>query len=192
MEKVAKIIEPIFEDTLKLYDFSKYPSTYYDQAKLQFPKLKVNDELIERSLLWKWGHAKKANYPQRHRDLISEIQRLWPKFTDNTLSADPKVTFNWWTKNLEKRTRYITVAYLTHLIHHQENIPIIDQHNFRAMNDLLNKAQGSSFSKKKPSNWNDILALKTFMLSLQEFFPQYSFAELDRFLMMFGRYHAVR
>mgnify|MGYP006178047015 CR=1 FL=1 len=96
------------------------------------------------------------------------------------------------TKNLEKKTRYITVAYLTHLIHHHANIPIIDQHNFRAMNDLLNKAQGSSFSKKKPSNWNDILVLKNFMLSLQEYLPQYSFAELDRFLMMFGRYHAVR
>jgi hypothetical protein len=52
------------------------------------------------------------------------------------------------TKNGNKR--YITVSFITHLIHHNE-IPIIDQHNFRAMNFLENKFNLEN-SKKSPSN----------------------------------------
>ncbi|KKO46571.1 hypothetical protein WG68_04520 [Arsukibacterium ikkense] len=191
MENIAKIVEPIFDATLNLYDFSKYPSSVYNEAKEHFPKLTVSNELIERSLLWKWGHVKKDNYPQKHKELIAEIQAFWPEFKAN-LTNDPELTFNWWQKKLVKKTRYISIAYLTHLIHNQSNLPIIDQHNFRAMNDLFIRAGHDFLPKKKPSNWDDIVALKKFMAALQLYFPKRSFAEIDRFLMMYGRYHAKR
>lgn len=37
-----------------------------------------------------------------------------------------------------KSVRYITIAFITHLVHHFKGIPIIDQHNFRAMNYFTN------------------------------------------------------
>ncbi|MBU6206012.1 MAG: hypothetical protein KJS45_11570 [Bacteroidetes bacterium] len=38
---------------------------------------------------------------------------------------------------IEEYGRYITIAFITHLVHHSKGIPIIDQRNFRAMNYFL-------------------------------------------------------
>ena len=77
------------------------------------------------------------------------------------------------------------MAFLTHLSHPDE-IPIIDQHNFRAMNYLLNHLGYNSQSKKKPSNWNDIIQLKDFMNVVCKKIKK-EHLELDKFLMMYGR-----
>ncbi|MCY1310284.1 hypothetical protein D9M70_604600 [compost metagenome] len=61
-------------------------------------------------------------------------------------------------------------------------MPIIDQHNFRAMNHL----RRVSSAKKKPSNWCDIVRLKHFLREASERFQRPE-AEFDKYLMMYGR-----
>ncbi|MCU0493847.1 MAG: hypothetical protein MUD01_19830 [Chloroflexaceae bacterium] len=187
--EAAQIVEQItqtFEQVLNEYDFRKYPAANYDHFKTTFSKLNPTNSDIENAMVWKWGHWDKPNYPQHHKDLISEIQSHWPQFVASGSSATSRQTFEWWQKALQTHTRYITVAYITHLVHHAEPLPIIDQHNFRAMNALIKSVRPGTTSKKKPSSWNDIVTLKLFMSLVVAAMPDRSFSELDRFLMMYG------
>jgi hypothetical protein len=190
--QIVARITPIFNQVLNEYDFGKYPAADYDRFKTSFAGLTNLNNDIADAMTWKWGHWGKQNYPQHHKNLIVEIQSLWPQYVGAFNKNTSEQTFQWWRGRLNRQTTYITIAYITHLIHHQEPLPIIDQHNFRAMNSLLGCVRQPMRSKKKPSNWNDIIALKNFMSSIQAALPQRTFSELDRFLMMYGRNYAAR
>jgi hypothetical protein len=191
--QIVARIAPIFQQVLNEYDFRKYPAADYARFKASFTALANPNNDISDAMIWKWGHWGKPNYPQRHQDLITEIQGLWPQYVNSFKNNTSEQTFLWWRSHLNRQTTYITVAYITHLVHHQEPLPIIDQHNFRAMNSLLGCVRQPTRSKKKPSNWNDIIALKHFMTSIHAALPQQkTFSELDRFLMMYGRNYAAR
>lgn len=109
---------------LNEYDFGKYPADDYQRFKLSFSSLKNENSDINDALIWKWGHWGKENFPQRHKDLISEIEMLWPEFIESGKSSTSADTYNWWYAELGSQTRYITVAYITHLIHYDEPLPI--------------------------------------------------------------------
>ncbi|WP_289133069.1 hypothetical protein [uncultured Spongiibacter sp.] len=190
--EIANRIEPIFDQVLDEYDFRKYPANDYQRFRTSFSALNNLNPDIEDALIWKWGHWGKANFPQHHRDLTEEIQGLWPQFITNCNGNISVKTFEWWSAQLANRTRYITVAYITHLVHHNEPLPIIDQHNFRAMNALIACLRPERRAKKKPSNWNDIATLKSFVQLVRNSIPNRSFGELDRFLMMYGRNYVDR
>jgi len=190
--EIVNRIGPIFDRVLNEYDFGKYPAEDYQRFKISFSALNIPNTDIEDALIWKWGHWGKANYPQRHRDLIAEVQRLWPQFITSGNGNSAGNTFEWWRAQLVSSTRYITVAYITHLIHYDEPLPIIDQHNFRAMNALIGCLRPERKAKKKPSNWDDIATLKSFMQLVGSSIPNRSFGELDRFLMMYGRNYVAR
>jgi hypothetical protein len=189
---IAQRITPILQDILNEYDYEKYPASDYARFKASFSALNSSNSEIEDAMIWKWGHWGKPNYPQRHRDLIVEIQGLWPAFIASDSIGESDQTFLWWRNSLNRQTTYITVAYITHLVHHNEPLPIIDQHNFRAMNSLTGFVRQGDKQKKRPSNWSDIASLKSFMTSLTAAIPGLGFGDLDRFLMMYGRNHAVR
>lgn len=192
INQILARIEPIFEQVLGTYDFNKYPASNYEQFKNTFSAfLNPNDE-ISNAMLWKWGHWGKENYPQSHRNLIAEIKILWPQYVIFSQEYTAKQTFQWWFSHLNRQTTYITVAYITHLVHHMDDLPIVDQHNFRAMNALLGCLRKPQRIKKKPSNWNDILELKSFMAAINHKLPQRSFSEIDRFLMMYGKNYVAR
>lgn len=191
-KQIASRIAPIFDQVIGEYNFKQYPAQEYRRFKELFSSLNCQDNDIADALIWKWGHWGKPNYPLRHRALIMEVQRLWPKFLANADLSSPKKTFDWWTTSLVRKTRYITVAYITHLIHHNAPLPIIDQHNFRAMNELINCSRPGRKAKKKPSTWSDIQDLKSFMTLVCDSMPGLEFGDLDRFLMMYGRNYAVR
>lgn len=190
--QVAAIVGPIFDQVTADYDFSKYPAADYLRFKNSFSSLDIENHDIEDSLLWKWGHWGKPNYPQKHRDLIAEIQALWPRFVSSGSGDSSRRTFDWWSQQLNKPTRYISVAYMTHLVHYTEPLPMIDQHNYRAMNSLLGAVRPLHSGKKKPSQWADIVELKQFMTSILHWLEDLSFEELDRFLMMYGKHCARR
>ena len=80
----------------------------------------------------------------------------------------------------------------SHLIHHEAFIPIIDQHNFRGMNALLRTLRPLMPIKKKPSNWEDIINLKNFMISIHNHYTETTHSEIDRFLMMYGKQYVKR
>lgn len=184
-------IGPVFQQILNEYDFRKYPAAEYARFKASFSRLNSPNRDIEDAMIWKWGHWAKPGYPQRQRDLVAEIRNLWTRFVASEFSDTSDRTFRWWRARLNRPTTYITVAYITHLVHHNEPLPIIDQHNFRAMNSLMGCLR-PLMTQKKPSNWNDIIMLRTFMSSILAVMPGRTFDELDRFLMMYGRNHAAR
>ncbi|WP_034098565.1 hypothetical protein [Pseudomonas rhodesiae] len=189
---IAARIAPVFDAVLNEYDFLKYPAAHYQAFKTSYSARTAQNPQIADSLLWKWGHWGKPNYPQRHRNLIAEVEGLWPRFIGSGCAQAPDQTFQWWQAQFKRQTTYITSAYITHLVHHSAPLPIIDQHNFRAMNALFETVRPSQKRKKRPSSWNDIQVLKDFMSQVLVAMPQRSFSELDRFLMMYGRNHVPR
>lgn len=191
-QQIADIINPIFDQVLDEYDFGKYPAAQYAHFKHAFSTLQSTGQDIADALIWKWGHWGKPNFPQDHRDLINEVQDLWPQFLAFNRNLTSRQTFDWWETQLASKTRFITVAYITHLVHHGEPLPIIDQHNYRAMNSFLCAVRANHRSNKKPSQWAHIADLKEFMTTLQPLLNGPSFPELDRFMMMYGRNHVTR
>lgn len=180
---IAGEVQATYSEHFAQYSYIKYPAQDYQRFKRTFSAFNASAEL-DLALLWKWGHWGKANYPSKQGTLINEISALWLKYLKWVGAlADtpaPKATFLWWNERLG-RVRYITTAYLTHLIH-PHDVPIIDQHNFRAMNHLISAQQ----SKKKPSNWDDIVHLKCFLNEATTKL-QYSESDFDKYLMMYGR-----
>lgn len=185
-QQIAQFIFFCFSQISKKYDFKKYPKCVYDRCKFKFSALNPGKQDIHDALVWKYGHWGKSNFPGKHRTLISEVQKLWPQFIKTGKHRLPQDTFQWWQSEWRPKKRYITVAFITHLIHHRSKIPIIDQHNFRAMNHLIAMKKNHSY-KKAPSSWQDILDLKDFMAILLPHLNNVDRSELDRFLMMWGK-----
>jgi hypothetical protein len=139
-----------YNEHFSQYSYTKYPAQDYQRIKQTFSTFESVVE-PDSALLWKWGHWGKTDYPSKQGLLITDISTRWSeylKWIDALADApSPEDTVQWWTERLG-RLRYITSAFLTHLIHPRD-VPIIDQHNFRAMNHLLRVYQPN----KKPSDW---------------------------------------
>lgn len=183
---IAGIISPIFEHHLSKYSDTKYPPIDYARYKSVYAsKARLNDE-VHASLVWKWGHRGKEKFPQVQLELIRKVEKLWPEYVQAKQCVIAKETFEWWRSHLPK-TAYITAAYITHLVHHADPLPIIDQHNFRAMNSLIREVRPAHKATKVPRNWQDIEDMQSFISSVLNHLPGKSAEELDRFLMMYGR-----
>lgn len=189
--KIVAHVSPIFQQVVDEYDFSKYPAEELARFKALFSTFNPTNNDIKDAMIWKWGHWGKPNFPKHHKKLIDEIQTLWPQFVVSGCTIKPEDTFCWWLNKLGRKTTYISVAYITHLVHHKE-LSIIDQHNYRAMNSLITWLRPNLMHKKKPSNWNDIISLNKFMSLIHAKLEGYTLSDIDRFLMMYGRNHAVR
>ena len=122
-QQIAGLILVWFKQVSQKYDFKKYPKYAYDRFKLRFSELKATDQDIQDALVWKYGRWGEKNFPATHRNVISEVKGLWPQFIKTGKHHSPDATFQWWQSKCPK-TRYITVAFITHLIHHNTAIPI--------------------------------------------------------------------
>lgn len=192
-QTISDKILPKFNQVLAEYNYKKYPA----QAYVEFQNILANpnqgniNQAISDALRWKWGHWGKTNFPTSHRNLINEICSHWPEFACSGTHQDAKKDFDWWRGKLGRGRAFISVAFLTHLMHGQSRAPIIDQHNFRSMNYWLNQLTADYKGKRAPSQWQDIQNLKAFMDALLQHIP-YSSDELDKYLMMHGRSVKVR
>ena len=159
------IIDRINEDFLlyyNKYDFSKYSEDDYKIFQNDFSSLNSKNKSIEKALKWKWGHAGKNNFPSDQKALIKEVESNWKNFSLKKFT-NPQDTFDYWKNIFNRNTTYITTVYITHLVHYSE-IPIIDQHNYRAMNYFIKLINSDYHAKKKPSNWNDLMNFKQFII----------------------------
>ena len=198
-QQIAGFILLCFKQVSQKYDFEKYPKCEYDRFKLKFSALNPANQDIHDALVWKYGHwgkqKGKKKIPPAHSNVISEVQGLWPQFIKTGNHHSPHDTFKWWKNKIKRpKNRYITitVAFITHLIHHNweipnSAIPIIDRHNFRAMNTLIAMVRKNHSYKINPSSWEDILDLKNFMCALLPHLNNVDVSALDRFLMMWGK-----
>jgi hypothetical protein len=180
-------IEKDFDIYVNRYDTNKYPVDIYKTAKRNFSNLKVDKREIADALNWKYGNLAKSNTPKSHKAIINEVARSWDGFVISNAAKTPKETFDWWKCQLSqgKSKRFVTIAFITHLIHCKK-VPIIDQHNFRALNYFLNNSVLSPYAKKNPSNWDDIECLKGFVSDISKSLNKKG-EEVDKYLMMFGK-----
>jgi hypothetical protein len=185
-KSIAEMINPIFQEYMNKYSEAKYPPHDYENFKKSYSSFYNPNNDIAKSIAWKYGHVGKTNFPEDHKNLIKRIEQNWSSFVASEDRNNSEKTFRWWRGKLTA-TSYITAAYITHLVYHSEPLPIIDQHNFRAMNDFLSKVRGVYHAKMAPRSWNDIVELKMFMVEVLRHLSGKSFSELDRFLMMYGK-----
>ncbi len=114
------------------YDHNNYPRLIYERAKRSFSSLKSNESEISYALNWKYGNIGKANYLGALERIIKKVANSWPQFVGSTAIKSPEDTFDWWKSRLLKglSSRFVTIAFITYLVHHKKLVPIIDQHNF--------------------------------------------------------------
>ena len=186
---IITCISPIFIEHLTQYDERKYPPAEYEYLVKAFAsRSNVTRDDVRRALVWKWGHFGKKKIPLTHEALILRIQQHWAHIVQK-LSKSPSLE----SKRLFDLLRsiigtYITSSFLLHLLRPKE-VQVIDQHNFRAMNYLLRGVRPKSRFKKRPSSYEDVASLASFLNSLSSRWPEPapSLTEFDRFLMSFGK-----
>jgi hypothetical protein len=123
--------------------------------------------------------------------LIADLQARWPVLSRD-LPATPDGAFAMLHEAFGGATRYVTVAFLTHLLY-PTTVPTIDQHNFRSVNVLIRAARPSWRIKRLPSCYEDIQVVDQFMRMVaavwKQLSPDYapSLRDIDKFLMMYGK-----
>lgn len=190
---LASAIAPQLEHYAARNDDAKYSPSVYAAVLRDFRRKpsSVGPDSLRDALLWKWGHLGKSKIPGHHSNLIQEIQRGWRGWAGR-LGSNAKADYEVMRERLggKQAPRFITVSFLVHLLH-QDAVPIIDQHNFRAMNALIKGVRPTWISKRAPSQFADIERLTEFSVAVLENWPARGEApsprKLDLFLMMYGK-----
>lgn len=192
LSQIASTIQTDLSEMLNRYEHDKYPLAVYSSFQEKFASTQVNFSVIREALTWKWGHFNKSAYPNAHRRLIRRISRAWPQFERSAARSDGAATFEWWRNRLAPTRPYVTSAFLAHLVHGAPQVPIIDRHNFRGMNILIRSVDHAHFVPKRPGSWAHIQELKAFQLAIAPRLNLVDAGDLDRFLMMYGKYRGRR
>jgi hypothetical protein len=187
-KEIDLFIRENFYKYLDSYNSKKYPFELYSEFRSSFAELKPSKNDILNAINWKYGNLNKSNSPKVHKAIICKIIELWPDFATSESTNSDHETFLWWKNHLtnDKAKRFITVSFITHLVHFKSDFPIIDQHNFRAMNFMLNSFMFNTSLKKSPSNWEDIQMLKSFINEVSKTHVLKK-GDIDKFLMMYGK-----
>lgn len=191
--EIARAIMPWFEEYARRFDSKKYWPEVYIRVQREFRQpTRVAPGTLREALLWKYGHLRKRGaIPPDHERLIAEIQNEWPA-TVAALPGSAEAAFVALNRGFGGRTRFVTVAFLLHLVFPRD-VPIIDQHNFRAANALIAGVRPGWRAKKMPSQFGDITLVATFMKAVLAAWRRVAPASvpternLDKFLMMYGK-----
>jgi hypothetical protein len=194
--RIVELIRPHFDHYVARFDERKYPSHVYEHLRSAFETpQEVSHDDIRRAILWKFGHSIKieetSKIPPAHEELISELQGKWPALSSELAESTYELFLQLGTAIGERR-RYVTRSFFLHLLRPSE-IPIIDQHNFRALNHYLTRLRDGLRPKSKPSSYEDLTTLSAFLSEILSTWATIdpltvpSEGELDRFLMMFGK-----
>jgi hypothetical protein len=186
--RVARGIAPSFPAVVNRFDGSKYPDDVYQRLLEEFApeSLATPRRSIPDALCWKYGYWRKVNFPLRQKLMMQRVASKWPR---HSRLITPEETFV--RLNSQLKIRYISAAFLTHLLYPTQ-IPIIDQHNFRAMNGLMRRKAG-----REPTRYEHLVELKQFIREVLEAWPKGSTErpgerELDKYLMVYGKSLKVR
>ncbi len=190
--RIVEGIRPYFRAYCDQYEIGKYwPQTYTTVLEVFQQPHTVSADILRQAILWKYGHLPKSRIPAAHEALIADLQARWPVLSRD-LPATPDAVFAMLYEAFGGATRYVTAAFLTHLLH-PTAVPMIDQHNFRSTNVLIQAVRPSWRIKRLPSRYEDIVVVDRFMRAVATVWAQWSPAdapslrELDKFLMMYGK-----
>jgi hypothetical protein len=189
--RIARAIRPWLDEYADRYDQKKYWPKVYTSVRREFGEpAGASPDAIRDALRWKWGHLGKPAFPSAHARLIAQIQNGWSE----AVAALPASTVGAF-EELDARfgpKRFITVAFLLHLLR-PLSVPIVDQHNFRAVNSLIRQVRPSWQSKTMPTRYRDLETVAMFMAAVLKGWRQSmpasapSSRRLDKFLMMYGK-----
>jgi hypothetical protein len=192
MEVIVQAIGPQLLRYISKYDEAKYPPAELSRLRSVFSGSgsDVREDDITAALVWKYGHTGKSNFPTCQRALAFRIADLWH---ENAIvpTKDPEKDFYRW-RALLGQTSFITVCFLLHLVH-PHAIPILDQHNYRAVNYYLSLIHPAMKKKAKPSQFEDLLLIRDFSACVLTDWENHCKSKkpapdsLDRFLMMYGK-----
>ena len=196
---IVKIIYPRFQYFVRQFDTKKFPTACYEKALEKFKApADLSPDVLRNALLWKYGYLGKTAIPDHQHQLIEKIQKEWPALfkADTKFPTNPALAFKVLDQRFgPKKTRFITLAFLLHLLF-PRHVPIIDQHNFRAVNGLMSDIRVDWPPPKKtqkPSQYSDIECIADFTKSVLDVWARNALApvpsaqEFDRFLMMYGK-----
>jgi len=189
---VVELMRQCFEEHVAKYNEQKYPPRIYEDLRRVFglvSQVSVGD--IRTAVLWKFGHLGKKRIPRHHERLIWSLQRQWPALCPSLSGPTVEVFTN--LKNaIGGRDPFITSAFFVHLLRPRE-VPIIDQHNFRAMNHYCATVRAGWRLKSKPRTYEDLATLSSFLSDVRSRWAAVDQStvpderRLDRFLMMYGK-----
>ena len=189
--RIARAIRPSLREYADQYDRRKYWPSVYDSVRRRFGRgARVPKETIRDALMWKWGHLGKPVIPSAHSALIVDIQKGWSE-TVADLPNGPADAFAVLNERFGPQ-RFVTIAFLLHLVR-PADVPIVDQHNFRAVNWFMREVRPGWRMKAMPTRYRDLETVSTFMASVLTAWRQCmpvsapSRRTLDRFLMMYGK-----
>lgn len=181
--KVAANIAARFNEFVAKFDSEKYPERIYKRLLQTYKNVPLREpkKSIPDALRWKYGYWSKSNYPGKQKRLMLRIAESW---STDIRQKTPERAFRKLHSTLQ--LRYISAAFLTHLMY-PEIVPIIDQHNFRAMNALLGRK-----SRAVPSRFSDLADLRHFIDEVLDAWPRETVKKpdersLDKFLMAYGK-----
>lgn len=186
---IARRIAQDFECVVARYDTVKYPPAIYLELLQRFGEpARVRATDIRLALVWKYGHVGKPRIPGGHERFAGEIWRAWPRLTAE-LPYTARDVFNQMERLFGGPKRFITVAFLTHLMF-PNWVPIIDQHNFRAVNQFMRSRIPAWPVGLRPTGYYDLDFLSSFMRQLLVCWPTPAQVPtpraLDLYLMMRG------
>lgn len=189
---VVALMRQCFEEHVAKYNEKKYSPAIYEDLRRAFGLVRqVSDCNIRKAVLWKFGHLGKKRIPRHHEQLISNLQRQWPALC-STLTGPIVEVFTNLKNAIGGRDRFITTAFFLHLLKPSE-VPIIDQHNFRAMNHYCGTVRPGWRLKSKPRTYEDLATLSSFMSDIRFRWASIDKStapderKLDKFLMMYGK-----
>jgi hypothetical protein len=189
---IVEGVRPHFRAYCDQYDTGKYWPQTYDTVREAFQQPRtVSADTLRQAILWKYGHLRKRRIPTAHEELIADLQAHW-SVVSRELPATADVAFAILYEAFGGATRYVTVAFLTHLLY-PTTVPIIDQHNFRSTNVLIHAVRPTWRIKRLPSRYEDIEVVDQFMRVVAAVWKQLSPADapslrdIDKFLMMYGK-----
>lgn len=189
--RIIELVQPHFDAYVARFNETKYPPEVHQRLQFAFAKPnEVSRDDIRLAILWKFGHLIKKNpetIPNSHKRLISDIWGHWPTLITG-LSGPTAAVYDRLIAAFGGAHRFITVSFFLLLLRPAE-IPIIDQHNFRAVNHFLGLVRPALRAKRAPRSYEDLMLVSAFLGSVRTHWqpPAPSESELDRFLMTYGQ-----
>lgn len=188
-QRIAEKIDYFYDELLQKYDRDKYKPQEYDRlrALFQHPET-VTDDDIESALAWKYGKTRKNLLQNsQYKKVILLFQNNWRTYLEHpTQSGEEAFTFF----HQKRMSSFISAVFIAHLLFPLE-IPIADQHTFRAVRYFLDCADFKRRLKKQPNSLREIVTLKQFLDHFSGI-KNIDIRQFDQYLMMFGKHVAPR
>lgn len=195
--RISKKIGYFYEEIKLKYESKKYDEDKYAELRELFQDIGAIDEdvicedLTDSALAWKYARTVddlRAN--GQYTEVRYSLYDNWEEFKLKEWQERPsgKAIFNYWFEEVDYPISFITAAFIAHLCRPNQ-VPIVDQHNLRAVRYFLSDVNAENNLTQNPNTWEEIRTVKKFIRTFSAD-RNVSVRDLDKYLMMFGKHVA--